>query len=95
MQEAGHDMEERLRARGFEPTRWTDPPGTIREQSVHEHDEILVVLNGSVEIDLGGLTRIPEVGEEVFIPALTVHTLRNVGDTDAVWIAGKRGGLRS
>jgi len=74
--------------RGFSCGLWTDPPGQVWRDYIHDVDELVTVLEGSLEIDLGGIVRIPEPGEEVFIPAGTKHTVRNVGETNAKWLYG-------
>ena len=46
----------------------------------------LVWLILTVEIE--GKAKQPRIGEEVFIPAKAMHTVRNVGTTNNVWHYG-------
>jgi quercetin dioxygenase-like cupin family protein len=85
-------IEQEWKSRGFSCGLWTDPPGQIWENYVHDVDELIVVLEGKIELQTAGLTQCPEPGEEVLIPAHTVHTVRNVGDTTARWLYGYRKG---
>ena len=48
--------------------------------------EELVGLILTVEIE--GKAKQPRIGEEVFIPAKAMHTVRNVGKTNNVWYYG-------
>ena len=48
--------------------------------------EELVGLILTVQIE--GKAKQPRIGEEVFIPAKAMHTVRNVGKTNNVWYYG-------
>ena len=48
--------------------------------------EELVGLILTVEIE--GKANQPRIGEEVFIPAKAMHTVRNIGETNNVWYYG-------
>ncbi|WP_437721567.1 cupin domain-containing protein [Sorangium sp. So ce861] len=76
----------RWRARGFHGGLWTDPPGRVWEDFVHDDDELLMVLEGELELTLAGKTLVPRIGEEIEIPAGVVHTVRNRGATTARWL---------
>jgi quercetin dioxygenase-like cupin family protein len=77
-------------ARGFSCGLWTDPPGRTWEDYVHEMDELLLVLEGELELQIQGRTFRARPGEEVFIPAHARHSVRNVGGTTARWLYGYR-----
>jgi quercetin dioxygenase-like cupin family protein len=77
-------------ARGFSCGLWVDPPGQRWEDFVHATDEVVIVLEGSMEFEIDGRTSRPAAGEEVFIPAGAVHSVRNVGDVTARWLYGYR-----
>jgi quercetin dioxygenase-like cupin family protein len=49
-----------------------------------------MMLEGEVEFEIGGQVRRPEIGEEVFIPAGVVHSVRNRGKTTSRWLYGYR-----
>lgn len=82
------EVREKWRALGFDCSLWTDPPGKVWEGYVHAVDELLMPVAGVLEIDMDGKTLRPAAGEEVFIPARTVHNVRNVGGTEARWLFG-------
>ena len=78
-------------SRGFSCGLWVDPPGQMWEDYVHSMDELLMVLEGELELELQGRTFRPKQGEEVLISAHVRHTVRNVGGTTARWFYGYKG----
>ncbi len=76
------------RSRGFTCETWGDVPGHEWVDRINESDELLVVLDGEVEIDLDGETLHPEAGEEVVLPAWHRYTVRSVGETPTRWLLG-------
>ena len=76
------------RARGFSCDLWVDPPGQVWENYVHPTDELLMIVEGALELEMQGKTLRPAIGEEVPIPAHTSHTVRNIGNTTARWLYG-------
>jgi mannose-6-phosphate isomerase-like protein (cupin superfamily) len=76
--------------RGFSCDVWVDPPGRCWEDFTHATDELVVVLEGTMEFEVEGRVVRPEVGEELLIPAGTRHSARNVGSTTARWLYGYR-----
>jgi quercetin dioxygenase-like cupin family protein len=44
-------------------------------------DELLMLMEGALELEMQGKTIRPAIGEEVFIPAHTNHSVRNIGST--------------
>ncbi len=83
-------MERDLHARGFSCGLWTDPPGQVWRNYVHNVDEVFIVVEGEMELEMQGRAFRPAIGEEVLIPAGVVHTVRNMGPTTARWIYGYR-----
>ena len=75
-------------ARGFSCDLWVDPPGQVWEDYVHSTDELLMLMEGSLELEMQGQTFRPAIGEEVLIPARTAHTVHNTGGTTARWLYG-------
>src|SRR2546428_12467097 len=67
------------KARGFSCDLKVDPPGQVWEDYVHSTDELLMLMEGKLELHMQGKTLRPAVGEEVLIPAHTSHTVRNTG----------------
>ena len=78
--------------RGFSCDLWTDPPGQRWENFTHAMDEVVVVLEGEMEFEVEGQVHQPRLGEELLIPAHSVHSARNIGSTTARWLYGYRKG---
>lgn len=83
-----HVIEQDWSARGFSCDLWVDPPGQCWEGYVHGVDELVMVVEGRVEFEIDGTAHHPEPGEELFIPAGAVHSVRNRGRTTARWLYG-------
>ena len=77
-------------ARGFTCDLWTDPPAQAWEDFRHATDEVVTVLEGEMEFEIAGRVCLPEIGEELLIPAGVVHSARNIGATTARWLYGYR-----
>jgi quercetin dioxygenase-like cupin family protein len=78
-------------AQGFSCALWSDPPGTVWDDYVHTMDEVLMVLDGEVEIEVEGRSWQPRPGEEVHIPRGAKHSVRNKGKTASHWLYGYYG----
>ena len=76
------------KARGFSFGVFTDPPGQVWKDFVHDADELLMVVQGEVELKMQGQTIQCDTGKEILIPARVVHTVSNVGRTGSQWIYG-------
>ena len=50
----------------------------------------MVLAKGEIEVEKEGKVQITQMGEDVFIPANAVHTVRNAGSTNNVWYYGYR-----
>lgn len=81
-------VERNWRKRGFSYGLWIDPPGQRWEDFTHSTDEIVMVIDGNVEFEIGGQIHHPQPGEELLIPAGVLHSVRNVGSTTAHWLYG-------
>jgi len=77
--------------RGFSFGIWTDPPGQRWEDFTHDTDEIVMVVDGNVEFEIGGKIHHPGPGDELLIPAGVVHSVRNIGESTAHWLYGYQG----
>jgi quercetin dioxygenase-like cupin family protein len=77
-------------ARGYGCDLWVDPPGQRWEDFTHATDELVVVLEGEMEFVIDGAVSHPAPGEEVYIPAGAVHSVRNIGGSTARWLYGYR-----
>jgi len=88
--------------RGYSCDRIADPPGAEWRDFEHETDELIVVLDGRLEIEIvvdGHVQRLDALaGDEVFVPAHAVHTVRNKHTGTTRWLYGylaKIRGIRS
>ena len=77
-------------ARGFSCDLWVDPPGRCWEDFIHDTDELVIVLEGTMEFEIAGFVQHPAPGEELHIPAHTRQPARNIGATTARWLYGYR-----
>jgi quercetin dioxygenase-like cupin family protein len=77
-------------ARGFSCELWVDAPGRRWEDFSHATDELVLVLEGTMEFEVQGRVHHPAVGEELLIPAGARHSARNVGGSTARWLYGYR-----
>jgi len=75
-------------SRGYSFGVFKDPPGQVWADFVHRTDELVVLAEGEIEIEIEGNSEQPPIGEEVFIPAKVVQTVRNIGKTNNVWYYG-------
>ena len=71
-------------SRGYSFGVFKDPPGQVWADFVHRTDELVVLAGGDIEIEIEGKSQQPQIGEEVFIPANAIHTVRNIGKTNNV-----------
>jgi mannose-6-phosphate isomerase-like protein (cupin superfamily) len=78
------------RARGIGFAIWAEPPGQVCKSHEHEGDELIMLVEGEVEIEMQGRVCRLNLGEEVLIPGKTLHVVRNVGKTMATWLYGCR-----
>jgi mannose-6-phosphate isomerase-like protein (cupin superfamily) len=76
------------RRRGFSCDLWVDPPGQVWEDYAHQTDELLMVLEGELQVEFQGHRLSPAIGDEVLIPAKVTHTVRNIGKVTARWLYG-------
>ncbi|MDH3639361.1 MAG: cupin domain-containing protein [Gammaproteobacteria bacterium] len=84
------EVKETWAARGYSCDVWTDLPGQVWRDYVHESEELVMLMEGQIEITFQGSTVRPGVGEEILIPAGAMHTVRNVGTTHSRWYYGFR-----
>lgn len=55
----------------------------VDEASHYDQDELVVVVNGKLEFIIDDNTFIAECGKEVFIPAKSIHSIKNIGTGDS------------
>ena len=75
-------------SRGYSFGVFKDPPGQVWVDFVHRTNELVVLAEGEIEIEIEGKSQQPQIGDEVFIPANAIHTVRNIGKTKNVWYYG-------
>lgn len=75
-------------ARGFTCDLFVDPPGREWNGFVHGKDELVTVVEGRLEMEVGGATVIAEPGDEVFIPSGAIHSVRNCSAGTTRWLYG-------
>ena len=74
--------------RGFSCDIWVDSPGQVWKDFVHPVDELVMLIEGEIELKFEGKTLRPSIGEEILIPAGAAHTVRNVGRITNRWYYG-------
>ena len=72
-------------SRGYSFGVFRNPPGRVWSDFVHRIDELVVLVEGEIEVEIEGKVQRPQIGEEVYIPANAVHTVRNVVRSNNVW----------
>ncbi len=75
-------------SRGYSFGVFKDSPGQVWADFIHKTDELFLLAGGEIEIEIEGRSQQPQIGEEVFIPANALHTVRNIGKTNNVWYFG-------
>ena len=60
------------------------------EGFVHRRDELLLVVRGRLELEVAGERFDLGPGDEAFIPAGAVHSLRNRDSGETLWLFGYR-----
>ena len=73
---------------GFTFGTFRDPPGKVWADFVHDQDEYVVIVDGAVEVTVGGETALCRPGDLVRIPAGVAHTLRTTEAGGSVWHYG-------
>lgn len=84
------ECERQLRAEGFEPELWIDPPGRQWRNFRHDVDEYVWILSGKARVTIGGEVVELAAGDRVLIPAGALHSLENIGSANLVWLAAFR-----
>ena len=76
--------------KGYSFGIWKDSPDQIWFGFVHATDEIIMLVEGKIEIEFQGRKISPKIGEEVVIPAGVKHTVKNIGKSNNIWFYGYR-----
>ncbi len=62
-------------------------PGYLAPRHTHPGEEIIYVIEGVLEYDIGGTVSRVTTGDVLFVPAGTIHTARNVGSGNGAELA--------
>jgi hypothetical protein len=74
--------------RGFACRAFADPPGPVWRDTMHDSDELLTVVDGSLEIVMHGESWVLEPGDELYVPRGVAHTVRNPHTGTTRWLHG-------
>ena len=84
------EIKEEWTRRGYSFEYWIDPPGQTWRDFVHDVDELVILIEGEIEIEMNGRRVRPDIGDEVHIPARACHSVTNIGDAPNRWCFGYR-----
>jgi quercetin dioxygenase-like cupin family protein len=62
-------------------------PGFVAPMHTHPGEEIVYVIEGTLEYEIGGKKSTAKAGDVLFVPAGMPHTAKNVGTTNAAELA--------
>ena len=62
-------------------------PGYVAPSHTHPGEEIIYVLEGTLEYQIGGKAVTVKPGDVLFVPAGTVHSAKNIGSTNGAELA--------
>ena len=62
-------------------------PGYVSPKHTHPGEEIIYVIEGTLEYEIGGKVSTVEAGDVLFVPAGTVHWVKNVGKSNGAELA--------
>jgi len=71
---------------GWWPISWRDAPGETYEPHKHDADQTLYLVEGSLELEVGGETHSLHPGDKLELPAFTVHSVK--APSGATYIIG-------
>lgn len=75
-------------AEGFSFGVFNDPPGQAWNDFTHRTDEYVVVVEGELEIRVGGERARARPGDRVRIPRGMSHSLKTVSPDGSTWLYG-------
>ena len=71
---------------GWWPISWRDAPGEVYEPHKHDADQTLDLVEGSLELGVGGTIHRLTPGDKLELPAFTVHSAK--APSGATYIIG-------
>ncbi len=75
-------------SRGYSCEWFVDPPGREWNDFVHGCNELVTVVEGRLEMTVGGKSCVLEPGDEVYIPKGALHSVRNIHSATTRWLYG-------
>jgi mannose-6-phosphate isomerase-like protein (cupin superfamily) len=76
------------RSRGYGCDEFVDPPGRQWNDFVHSTNELVTVLEGVLELTVERSRVVAGPGDEVFIPAGALHSVKNIHSGTTRWLYG-------
>lgn len=84
------EIKQRMLREGYSIiNEYNDPPHEVFPDHDHLGDQLLVVLEGSIEILMDGKISVLEPGDEIFFPAKVMHSAK-IGAQGCFYIDGER-----
>jgi len=74
--------------RGFTCEKRCDPPGQQWADYIHDSDELIMPVEGDIDVEMKGEVHHLKPGEELLVPASVPHTIRNVSPSSVTWLKG-------
>ena len=62
-------------------------PGYVAPMHTHPGEEIIYVIEGTLEYEIGGKVVTVKAGDVLFVPAGTPHSAKNIGSTNGAELA--------
>lgn len=75
-------------SRGYGCHLFVDPPGQEWNGFVHSTNELVTVLEGALELTIGGESCTAGPGDEVYIPRDAIHSVKNIHSGTTRWVFG-------
>lgn len=86
-------LKEQLQSEGFDAYQWTGRPGGAYLNYIHAQDEVVCVLSGTADVEVGDAQGTAEPGDRIDVPANTYHSLTVTSDEPLVVLTGMRHSL--
>ena len=84
------ELREEMVQQGFTViNEYDDEPNEFFAEHNHPGDQLLIVLEGSIEITMSGSTILLEPGDQLFFPAGVMHSA-TVGPKGCLYLDGER-----
>jgi len=68
--------------------------GGLNPDHIHDRDEFIFLLNGSVHVTVNDESLLLNAGDSVRIPPRALHRIENAGDSVAEWLLIATAGIR-